>query len=100
MSRGVLLWGALALGLSLVGCGDGDDGGVSNADFKQACDNGVTLCRNDSKYGSTFGAQDCSADAIERVYAGCNADCRKNAKPAIDCQKAATSCSAFAGCVQ
>jgi hypothetical protein len=81
------------------GGGDGGgNGGLSDADLKAACDNGVTLCKNDPTYGQTFGAQDCSN--IAASYAGCDATCRAKAKPIIDCQKVATMCAAFAACVK
>ena len=69
---------------------------MSDADLKAACDNGVSLCKNDPTYRQTFGAQDCSN--IAQSYAGCDSTCRAKAKPTIDCQKTASACAAFAAC--
>ncbi|MCA9665569.1 MAG: hypothetical protein KC503_08270 [Myxococcales bacterium] len=84
----------------LLACGD-DSGAlpVSDAEFKAACENGVTLCQGDAQHGQTFGAQDCSDSAIAQAYAGCNAGCRANSKSIIDCQRAASDCDGFASCV-
>jgi hypothetical protein len=86
MKRTFRFLGVLTLAAMLGACGsdDGDDGGsVSNADYKQACENGVTLCKDDPTYGQMFGGQDCSTTAIETAYAGCDA----------------ADCAAFAACV-
>lgn len=84
------------------GSGNGSNSGnaVTNAELQQSCQNGVNLCKDHQLYSQTFGAQDCSTDAIAKAYEGCNTGCRINAKPIIDCQKAATTCEAFAACVQ
>ena len=80
----------------------GSDGGasVSNADFQEACENGVALCMSDPMYGMTFGAQDCSDTAIEEAYAQCDDACRASSELIIECQKTAMDCAAFAACVQ
>jgi hypothetical protein len=98
-----------ALMLSLGGCGDdggdgsggsGEGSAVSDEEYEQACDNGVALCMDDPQYGATFGAQDCSPDAIASAYANCDSDCRAQSEPIIDCQIAATDCEGFVGCAQ
>ncbi len=100
MTRFTMVLCALSL-LTLFGaCDDGESGmAVTNAEFQQACQNGVLLCEGDPTYGVMFGSQDCSTAAIDEAYAICDAGCRANAAPIIDCQIAASSCEAFAGCV-
>ncbi|MCA9524334.1 MAG: hypothetical protein KC609_25375 [Myxococcales bacterium] len=104
MKRWHTVVGMLILGAAFAACGgSGSKSGVNpvtNEEFKIACDNGVTLCKDDPQYGQTFGAQDCSTSAIETAYAVCDTGCRANSRAIIDCQKVATSCDAFAGCVQ
>lgn len=95
------LLSALTLSAVLVACDDGgDDGGVSNAAFQAACENGVVVCESDPLYSQTYGAMDCSPQAIADAYAHCDAGCRAQSKPIIDCQTAALDCDEFVDCVQ
>ena len=92
---------ALVLCLSACSSGGSNSGNaVTDAELQQSCQNGVNLCKDHQLYSQTFGAQDCSTDAIAKAYQSCNTGCRINARPIIDCQKAATTCEAFAACVQ